>query len=94
MHARVVRFTNVTPERIEAVQKRVEEAGGPPEGVESTGFKLLHDDSQGTAIFIGFFDDEQKLRKSSEVLEAMEPGDTPGERASVDLCEVKVEGDA
>jgi hypothetical protein len=94
MHARVVRFTNVTPERIEAVQKRVEEAGGPPEGVESTGFKLLHDDSQGTAIFIGFFEDEQKLSKSSEVLEAMEPGDTPGERASVDLCEVKAEGDA
>lgn len=94
MHARVVRFTNVTPDRIEAISKRVEEQDGPPPGVESTGFKLLHDSSQGTAIFIGFFEDEEKLRKSSEVLEAMDAGDTPGERASVDMCEVKVEADA
>jgi hypothetical protein len=93
MHARVVRFTNVTPERIEAISKRVEEEGGPPPGVESSGFKLLVDESQGTALFIGFFDDEEKLRRSSEVLEQMDPADTPGERASVDLCEVRVERD-
>jgi hypothetical protein len=91
MHARVVRFTNVTPERIQEIQKRIDEADGPPEGVEDSGFKLIHDESQGTAVFVGFFDDEEKLRKSSEVLEAMDPGDVPGDRASVDLGEVKVE---
>jgi hypothetical protein len=30
MHARVVRFTDVTPERIEEVVSRVEESDGPP----------------------------------------------------------------
>jgi hypothetical protein len=94
MYARVVRFTDVSPDRIAAIAQRVEQQGGPPEGVVSTGFKLLVDDSQSTAIFIGFFETEEDLRKSSEVLEAMDVGDTPGTRASVDMCEVKVEADA
>jgi len=29
--------------------------------------------------------------QGAEVLEAMDPGDTPGSRASVDMCEVKAE---
>ena len=94
MYARVVRFTDVSPDRIAEIGKRVEENDGPPEGVISTGFQLLVDESQSTAIFIGYFDSEENMRKSAEVLEAMEPGDTPGTRASVDVCEVKVEAEA
>lgn len=93
MHARVVRFTGVTPERIAEVVSRVEEAGGPPPGVDSTGYKLLVDESQGTAIFIGFFENEDKLRAANTVFEEMDASDTPGTRASVDLCEVKSEMD-
>ena len=55
MHARVVRFTDVTPERIAEVISQVEESDGPPPGVDSTGFKLFVDETQGTAIFVGFF---------------------------------------
>ena len=66
-------------------------APGPPEGVPSTGFQLLVDESQGTALFIGYFESEEDMRKGAEVLEAMDSADTPGTRASVDSCEVKLE---
>jgi hypothetical protein len=89
MHARVVRFTDVTPERIAEIDARVEEQGGPPPGVDASGIKLLVDESQGTAIFIGFFDTEEKMREASAVFEQMNTSETPGTRASVDLCEVK-----
>ena len=91
MHARVVRFTDVTPERIAEVIDRVEESDGPPPGVDSSEMKLLVDEKQGTAIFVGFFDSEEKMREGSEVLAQMDSAETPGTRASVDLCEVKVE---
>jgi hypothetical protein len=94
MYARAVRFTDVSADRIEAIKARVNEAGGPPEGVDSTGMKLLFDSSQGTAIFIGFFEDEEKMRAAASVLEAMDTGDTPGSRASIDQCEVVLEMDA
>jgi hypothetical protein len=93
MYARVVRFTDVSTDRIDAIAQRVKENDGPPEGVVSTGFKLLVDDSQSTAIFVGFFETEEDMRKSAEVLEAMDPSDTPGTRASIDMCEVKVEAE-
>lgn len=94
MHARVVRFTDVTPETIEEVKARVDEEGGPPEGVESTGMKLFHDASQGTAIFVGFFEDEGKMRAADQIFQQMDASDTPGTRASVDQCEVVIERDA
>jgi hypothetical protein len=91
MHARVVRFTDVTPERIAEIDARVEEQGGPPPEVDASGIKLLVDESQGTAIFIGFFDTEEKMREASAVFEQMNTSETPGTRASVDLCEVKLD---
>jgi hypothetical protein len=94
MYARVVRFTDVSPDRIAAIAERVEANEGPPEGVVSTGFQLLVDEAQGTAIFVGQFATEEDMRNAAEIFEAMDPGDTPGTRASVDMCEVKVEADA
>ena len=41
MHARVVRFTDVTPERISQIVAAVEESGGPPPGVDSAIIRLL-----------------------------------------------------
>ena len=94
MHARVVRFTDVTPETIEKVVAMVEESDGPPPGVDSTGMKLLYDQSQGTAVFVGFFENEDKMRAADEIFEQMDPGETPGTRASIDHFEVKIERDA
>jgi hypothetical protein len=91
MHARVVRFTDVSPERISEIVAEVEKSEGPPPGVDSTGFQLFYDEAQGTAIFAGFFEDEQKMRDASAVFDQMDPSETPGTRASVDLCEVKAE---
>jgi hypothetical protein len=91
MYARVVRFTDVSSDRIAEIQQRVKENEGAPEGVISTGFQLLVDESQGTALFIGYFASEEDMRTGSEVLDQMDPGETPGTRASVDLAEVKTE---
>ena len=90
MYARVVRFTEVTAERVSEIVGQVEESAPPP-GVDSTGFELFVDEAQGTAIFVGYFETEQKLRDASAVFEQMDPSETPGTRASVDVCEVKVQ---
>jgi len=91
MHARIVRFTGVTPERVQELTQRLEEADGPPPGVDSQSIKLFYDESQGTAVVTVFFDDEQKMREADSVFQQMDSGDTPGTRASVDMTEVKVE---
>ncbi len=90
MHARVVRFTDVTPERISEIIARVDESGPPP-GVDPVGMELLVDEDQGTALFVGYFQTEEKMREASAVFEQMDASETPGARASIDLCEVKVQ---
>jgi hypothetical protein len=94
MYARAVRFTDVTADRIDAIKARVEEAGGPPEGVNATAMKLLYDADQSSGIFIAFFDSEQDMRDADTVLRDMDAGDTPGTRASIDQCEVVIEREA
>ena len=91
MYARVVRFTDVDSGRIDEIVQRTSTAEGPPEGVDSTAFKLFYDASQGTAVFVGFFDTEEKMIEGGKVLSAMDASEVPGTRASVDNCEVKVE---
>jgi hypothetical protein len=91
VHARVVRFTDVSPDRIEAITRQVEESEGPPPGIDSTGMQLLVDEEQGTAIFIGLFESADKMREAARVFDEMDSSDTPGTRASVDQCEVKLE---
>jgi hypothetical protein len=93
MYARVVRFTEVAPQRIAEIVAQVEESEGPPPGVDSSGFKLFVDGAQGTAVFVGFFETEEKMHDASAVFDQMDSSETPGTRASVDLCEVKVERD-
>jgi hypothetical protein len=93
MHARVVRFTDVTPERIEELVGRIKDSDGPPPGVDSTGFKLLVDEDQGTATFVGFFENAEKMQAADQIFEQMDSSETPGTRASVDRCEVKVSSD-
>jgi hypothetical protein len=94
MHARAVRFTGVTQETVDRVRKRVEESEGPPPGVKATAMKMLFDAEQGTSLFIAFFENEQDMRDADRIFEEMDPGDTPGSRASVDRCEVVIEREA
>ena len=93
-YVRVVRFTDVTEDRIAGLRQRLEESDGPPEGVVSTGVQFNYDADQGTAVVIQKFASMDDLKTSEEVLAAMDPGETPGTRASVDRCEVVAEMDA
>jgi hypothetical protein len=90
-YARIVRFTDVTPERIAEIVARIEDRDGPPPGVDATGMELFFDQDQGTALFVGYFDSEEKLRAANEALDAMDAGDTPGTRASVDGGAIKAQ---
>jgi hypothetical protein len=91
VYVRVVRFTEVTPERIQQLVSRIEEDDGPPPGVPTTGLQLLFDEAQGTAIVTQMFDTADDMREGDQAFGAMEPSDTPGTRVSVDMCELKLE---
>ena len=94
MFVRVVRFTDVTAERVGALTARVEEEGGPPPGVPVKGLQVLFDESQGTAVVLQLFDTAEDMREGGEAFAAMDPGETPGTRVSVDMCELKLERSA
>lgn len=93
MYARVVRFTDVDPEQIEGrLEERVE--GGPPEGAPVTGIQMMHDREQRTAVVVQLFDTAEDMSAGEAVFAAMDPSETPGTRASVDRCEIKVDTSA
>ena len=91
MYVRVVRFTDVSAERIGALVARIEESDGPPPGVPSTGLKMLHDAEQGTALVLQYFATAEDMDTGGQAFSAMDAADTPGTRASVDMCEIKLE---
>ena len=91
MYVRVVRFTDVSAERMEGLQARIEESDGPPPGVPSTGLKILYDGEQGTAVVLQHFATADDMAAGAQAFSAMDPADTPGTRATVDMCEVKLE---
>jgi hypothetical protein len=91
VYVRVVRFTGVTPERVEGLIARINEEDGPPPGVPVKGLQMLFDEEQGTAVVLQLFDSAEDMRTGGEAFAAMDPAETPGTRASVDMCEVKLE---
>jgi hypothetical protein len=91
MYVRVVRFADVTRERMEQLLSRINEEGGPPPGVKSTGVKVLFDESQGTAVVLQEFASAADMEEGAKVFAAMDASETPGTRTSVDAAEVKLE---
>jgi hypothetical protein len=91
MYVRAVRFTDVSAERMQELLARIEESDGPPPGVSAKGLKILFDDSQRTALVLQYFDSAEDMEAGAKVFSAMDPSETPGTRASVDMCEVKLE---
>lgn len=91
MYVRVVRFTDVNPERIQALLDRVEESDGPPPGAPTTGVQMMIDESQGTAVVLQTFETAEDMQAGDAAFSAMDSSETPGTRASVDRCEVKLE---
>ena len=90
MFVRVVRFTDVTAERAEALVTSIDETGPPP-GVPIKRLQMVFDEAQGTAVVLQYFDSEESMRAGAEVFAAMDPSETPGRRVSVDTGELKVD---
>ena len=90
MFVRVVRFTDVTPERVQSLVAEID-AGGPPPGVPIKKLQMIFDEAQGTAVVLQYFDSEDDLRTGAGAFAAMDPSETPGTRASVDAGELKVD---
>jgi hypothetical protein len=91
MFVRVVRFEDVSAERLEKLIAEVEESGGPPPGVTMDKLTLLFDEAQSTAVVVQHFATREDMDAGAAVFAAMDVSETPGTRTSVDACEVKLE---
>jgi hypothetical protein len=91
MHVRVVRFTGVNAARLEELLARIKESDGPPEGIPTTGIRVLFDQDQGTAVVEQYFESAEDMEVGGQAFSAMDSADTPGTRSSVDMCELKLE---
>ena len=91
MYVRVVRFTGVNSERLEELLARIKEADGPPPGVPTTGIRILVDEDQATTVVEQYFETAQDMEVGGQAFSAMDAAETPGTRASVDTCELKLE---
>jgi hypothetical protein len=94
VYVRVVRFSDVDAERMAAMIARIEASDGPPPGVPATGLKVLLDEGQRTAVVLQYFATAEDMEAGAKAFSAMDASDTPGVRASVDMCEIKLEVDA
>ena len=91
MNVRVVRFTDVSAERLDGVLARIRESGGPPPEVAATGLTVLFDEAQRTAVVLQYFATAEDMEAGAKVMAAMHASETPGARASVDMCGLKLE---
>jgi hypothetical protein len=91
MYVRVVRFTDVSPDRIEGALARIKESDGPPPGVSSSRLQLLSDAEQGTTVVLQYFDTADDMAAAARVFDAMDAAETPGTRVSVDACELRLD---
>jgi hypothetical protein len=90
MYARVVRFTDVDPDHLAGRLDGIE-AEGPPVDIPAKGIQILHDEDQRTSVVIQLFETADDMAAAESALDKMDPGDTPGTRASIDRCEIKAE---
>ena len=91
MYARVVRFTDVDPDHMAERMSEIEGRDGPPVDIPAKGVQILHDADQRTAVVIQLFETADDMAAAEGPLDSMDPGDTPGTRASIDRCEIKAE---
>jgi hypothetical protein len=93
MYARVVRFTDVDSDHLAERLGEAEDRSGPPVDIPAKQIQILHDPDQRTALVVQLFESADDMAAAEGPLDQMDPGDTPGTRASVDRCEVKAELD-
>ena len=80
--ARVVTFEGVSKDRMEEMDREMQE-GQPPEGFPAAEMIVLHDPEAEQSLVIVIFETEDDYKRGDEMLNAMPAGDTPGRRTSV-----------
>jgi hypothetical protein len=80
--ARVVSFEGVNAQRMEELNREMQE-GDQPDDIPATEVVVLHDPEAEKSLVILFFDSEDDYKRGDEALNAMPAGDTPGRRTSV-----------
>ncbi len=80
--ARVVTFEGVNKDRMEEMDREMQE-GQPPEGFPAAEMIVLHDPEAEQSLVIVIFETEDDYKRGDEILDAMPAGDTPGRRTSV-----------
>jgi len=86
---RVVSFDGVTSDRAAEMRGQVE-GGERPEGLPASEILMLHDAEGDKALVLLFFESEEDYARGDETLNAMDAGDTPGQRTGVTKYEVLV----
>jgi hypothetical protein len=87
--ARVVTFDGVTQDRMDQMQREMQD-GNPPEGFPPAELVMLHDPGAEKSLVVLIVDNEDDYQKAHEILDAMPRGDTPGGRTSVTKYNVAV----
>jgi hypothetical protein len=85
--ARVVTFDGVSKDRMQEMQKEMDE-GQPPEGFPASEMIALHDADAEKSVVILIFESEGDYKTADDMLNAMPAGDTPGQRTSVKKYDV------
>ena len=85
--ARVVTFEGVSKDRMEEMDREMQE-GQPPEGFPASELVVLNDPEAEKSVVIIFFETEDDYQRGDEILNAMPAGDTPGKRTSVTKYDV------
>ena len=86
-YARVVAFEGVDKSRMDQMREQISQDERPAD-IPATEIVVLHDADRERALVVLFFETEDDYRQGDATLNAMDPGDTPGRRASVDKYEV------
>jgi hypothetical protein len=80
--ARVVTFDGVSKDRMEQMDREMQD-GEPPEGFPQAEMIALHDPDAEKSLVVVIFETEDDYARGDEILSAMPAGDTPGKRTSV-----------
>jgi hypothetical protein len=85
--ARVVTFEGVSSDRMDEMKREMDSGERPPD-VPATEIVVLHDPDAQKSQVILFFDNEDDYNRADQALNAMDTGDTPGQRTSVNKYDV------
>ena len=80
--ARVVSFEGVSKDRMEEMNREIEQGERRAE-IPASEIVVLHDPEADKSLVVLFFENEDDYRRGDETLNAMPASDTPGQRTSV-----------